>query len=237
MISDRLFHKFYGDQKRNGTRIFYSWIRQFIKPQTRLLNLGAGPPTEQEVRVFKGEVARVVGADIDPIVKENYELDEAVVIVDGRLPLPAGEFDCVISDFVLEHVADPHQFLSEVKRVLAPGGSFFFRTPNIYHYVTMISMLTPHRFHELAANRLRGLSDEAHEPWETYYRMNSQRRLRSLAREAGFRIAELRAIEAEPSYLMFHPIPFYIGVAYERFVNSADLFSGLRVNILGRFEK
>jgi len=32
-----------------------------------LLNLGAGPPAERgSIRVLKGEVARVVGADIDP---------------------------------------------------------------------------------------------------------------------------------------------------------------------------
>lgn len=237
MISDALFQKYYGDRSRDGARIFYTWIRQHVGPQSVLLNLGAGPPTREKTRTLKGEVACVVGADIDPLVVENDELDEAVVISGGRLDLADARFDCVISDYVLEHVEDPKQFLSEVMRVMKPGASFFFRTPKIYHYVPLVSRATPHGFHRLIANRLRGLPEEAHEPWKTYYRMNSRRRLRALARDAGFARVELRTIENEPSYLMFHPIPFLIGVGYERVVNSTELLAGVRVNILGRFEK
>jgi SAM-dependent methyltransferase len=233
----RLFLTYYGDQKRDGTLIFYDWIRQHVGPQTQLLNLGAGPPTRQKTRILKGEVECIVGADIDPVIFENDELDEAALIVDGRLPFPDNAFDCVISDYVLEHVDKPWVFLSEVNRVMKPGARFFFRTPNIYHYVPLVSMATPHRFHQLVANRLRGLSEETHEPWETYYRMNSRRRLRALARKTGFHAMELRTIESEPSYLMFHPIPFYLGMAYERLVNSTELLAGFRVNILGLFQK
>jgi hypothetical protein len=44
-------------------------------------------------------------------------------------------------------------------------------------------------------------------------------------------------IEAEPSYGAAHPLLFYPMMAYERVVNSSDLFSVFRVNILGTLRK
>lgn len=124
MVSERLLRRFYPDDTRNGTVAFYGWIREHIGPRTELLNLGAGPPTGTPIRVFKGQVARVVGADIDPIVLDNPELDDAVLIQDGRLPLEDASFDVIVSDFTLEHVEEPAAFLGEAHRVLRPGGLF-----------------------------------------------------------------------------------------------------------------
>jgi hypothetical protein len=58
-----------------------------------------------------------------------------------------------------------------------------------------------------------------------------------MAEQAGFRSADLKMVEAEPSYLMFHTLPFLVGVAYERLVNSTDLLDGFRASIFGRLEK
>lgn len=121
--------------------------------------------------------------------------------------------------------------------MLKPGGSFFFRTPNKHHYVSLIARATPHWFHDLVANRVRNLPDDAHEPYPTYHRLNSRSRVRAAAEAVGFRDIELRMVEAEPSYLMFHALPFLAGVAYERLVNSTERLSGLRANIFGRLTK
>ena len=237
MSVEALSRRFYADRKYDGTRVFYDWVRQYTSPQAKLLNLGAGPPTESPTRIFKGEVAEVVGADVDACVLENGELDRAVLIKDGKLPFPDGYFDVALSDYVLEHVEHPAQFLSEVARVLKPGGSYLFRTPNIYHYVAIISAITPHWFHSFVANRARLNPEGSQEPWPTYYRMNSRGTLARLSREAGFSSIETRMIEAEPSYLQFHAAPYLLGVAYERFVNSTEMLGGLRSNIFGRMRK
>lgn len=97
--------------------------------------------------------------------------------------------------------------------------------------------MTPHAFHKRIANAVRGLSEDAHEPWPTFYRMNSRRVFGKQARSAGLAAAEFRMMEAEPSYLMFHAAPFMVGVGYERIVNSTELLSGLRSTILGKFSK
>ena len=46
------------------------------------------------------------------------------------LPFGDGEFDCVISFQVIEHIRDDRRFVSEVWRVLRPGGIFVVTTPN-----------------------------------------------------------------------------------------------------------
>lgn len=237
MVPDSLIRRFYPDNTRNGTVIFYDWVRRFTAPDTRILNLGAGPPTRNPLRVFKGEIASVVGADIDPIVLYNDELDDAVVIRDGQLPLEDESFDLILSDYVLEHVEDPGIFMAEAFRVLARGGSFFFRTPNRRHYVATVARLTPHWFHRLVANRARKLPADAHEPWPTFYRLNTGAEVDRAARAAGFSTVDLVMCEAEPSYLVFATVPFLAGVAWERLVNRVDALAPLRANIFGRLQK
>src|SRR5947208_1816238 len=134
MVSNRIIQHFYPDIGIQTLSLlsagaFYGWVRQSTTAQTVMLNLGAGGPAPRDkIRVFKGEVARVAGADIDPEVLHNPELDDAHVIdPGGELPFANETFDLVLSDWVVEHVADPHQFLSEIRRVLRTGGAFFFR--------------------------------------------------------------------------------------------------------------
>ncbi len=128
-------------------------------------------------------------------------------------------------------------FLKEIYRVLKPGASLFVRTPNKHHYVSIIGRGTPHWFHDLIANKVRGLPEEAHRPYRTYFRLNSPKDIIKHSKLAGFLKIELRLVEAEPSYLMFHPILFTIGLIYERMVNRFDILSGIRGNIFGRLEK
>lgn len=244
MISERLFQRFYPDLDLAelglaSAAAFYGWVRQYTNPQTRMLNLGAGGPAPRhKIRVFKGEVARVTGADVDPEVISNPELDEACVITpDGRLPFADEAFDLVLSDWVVEHVAEPIPFLREVARVLREGGSFFLRTPNKHHYVGFLASVTPHWFHELVANRARGMSSEEHEPWPTYYRLNSRRAIKLAGDSAGFRKLEIRTSEGPPGYLVFNSVPFTLGVGYERLVNRYRALEELRAHIFARMEK
>lgn len=48
----------------------------------------------------------------------------------SRLPFPDEAFDAVISQDTIEHVRDDAAFLSELRRVLRPGGSAFIFTPH-----------------------------------------------------------------------------------------------------------
>ena len=235
-VSSRLLQRYYGDARFDGTRAFYDEVRRHLHTDSRVLNLGAGPPTGSPVRTLKGEAAEVVGADVDASVLSNPELDRAVLIENGCLPLEDDAFDLIVSDYVFEHVERPLPFLSEAARVLKPGCSLLFRTPNAFHYVALVSAVTPHRLHEALANRARANPEGSQTPWRTHYRMNTVGGLRRLGRTVGLDL-EVRHVETEPSYLRFNAGAFMLGVAYERLVNSTQTLAPLRANLFGRFVK
>jgi SAM-dependent methyltransferase len=236
-FAEHLHRKYCSSPAFDGSSRFFDKIKAVVDANSHVLNLGAGPQTNDARIIKPGSCKWLVGADIDRVVLENRELDEGRVITDGRLPFDDNCFDGVFSVFVLEHVEHPRQFLGEVHRVLKPGGRYFFRTPNIYHYVTLTARLTPHAFHEWVANPARGLKAEAHAPWPTFFRMNSRAKLKTLAHDSGLEITRLDMIEGHPAYLMFNGAAFLGGMAYERLVNAGHALEFLRCNIQGELRK
>jgi SAM-dependent methyltransferase len=235
-LYDRYYPMLEGKRRRgDGSRTFYEWIRSTPGlAEARVLNVGAGPTPEPALRRLRGEVGHLVGVDVDAVVMSNEDLDEAHVSDGVSLPFSDGEFDFAYSDWTVEHVEKPVPFLREVRRVLKPGGGFFFRTTNRGHYVTAVAAHTPHWFHRLVANHVRDLTKEDHEPWPTYYRMNSPTAVRRSLREGGFEDIEVELIEPYPVYLVFNPLAFGIGIAYERLVNRWQWPSRFRLILIAR---
>jgi ubiquinone/menaquinone biosynthesis C-methylase UbiE len=232
-----LFDRYYYSKPGfvGGTELFHALCElHFIEGQP-ILEVGAGPanPTTS----FLSELGPVIGLDVSDEVLGNPNLTEAWVYRGGTMPFPDQSFGLCVSNYALEHVANPRAHFQQISRVLKPGGAYCFRTPNRWHYVTMASSLLPHSIHLRLANKLRRLDDNSHDPWPTVYRANTRGSLRKLARDTGFHIIDLRMIEAEPSYGAANVLLFYSMMAYERIVNSSDLFSSLRVNIFGTFLK
>jgi SAM-dependent methyltransferase len=219
----------------NGTEEFWSLCRGSIRKGAEILEFGSGP--SNKTSAFLSTIGPLDGADVDPDVRGNPHLRRAVVLEGGRVPCPDASYDACVSNFVLEHVASPAQHLAEVRRVLRPGGVYVFRTPNRWHYVALVADATPHWFHELVANRLRRLPPTAHDPYPTYYRINTRRAVIREARAAGFEVAELRTIEKEPSYGLASRPLFVAFMAYERLVNATDLCADLRANVLAVLRK
>jgi ubiquinone/menaquinone biosynthesis C-methylase UbiE len=236
----RLYDRHYpvtgdGQRRGDGSRAFYDWIRSTPGlPRATALNVGAGATPSPAVRRLRGEVGRLVGVDVDPVVMTNEDLDEAHVTDGVTLPFADATFDLAYSDWTMEHVEHPVAMLREIRRVLKPQGSFFFRTTNRTHYVTVVSTHTPHWFHKLVANRVRGLPAEEHEPWPTFYRMNSEKTARRNLAAAGFVDIDVQLIEPYPVYLVFNPVAFRAGIAYERLVNRWAWASRLRLILIAR---
>jgi SAM-dependent methyltransferase len=57
------------------------------------------------------------------------ELDFRLVGVDAELPFGEEQFELVWASEVIEHVADTGLWLSEIRRILVPGGRLLLTTP------------------------------------------------------------------------------------------------------------
>ena len=93
----------------------------------------------------------------------------------------------------------------------------------------MVSGLTPHSFHVKTANKLRAI--DGHDPYPTWYRLNSRGRIQALADGTDFEVERLRLVEKEPSYGMSSRALFLIFTAYERLVNCANMFAPFRSSL------
>lgn len=73
-------------------------------------------------------------------LSEKENLSFRVVDIQD-IPYPDGTFDVVIANMMLYHVPDLHRGLSEVRRVLKPGGSFYCATYGIHGIVEYVANL------------------------------------------------------------------------------------------------
>jgi SAM-dependent methyltransferase len=99
----------------------------------RALDLGCGAG-QFTAELAKGG-AQAIGADVADAAlararAANPGLEFRLVPFDGPLPFDDGSFELVWASEVIEHVADTASWLSEVRRVLVPGGALLLTTPS-----------------------------------------------------------------------------------------------------------
>lgn len=206
----------------DGTVTFYAQIRSLIQPEHTLLDIGCGRghysedenPFRKKMRIFKGDVKRVIGIDVGPAGKDNPHLDEFHMIDSDRWAVDDASVDIAISDYVLEHIEHPDQFFSEVQRVLKPGGYFFARTAHSWGYVSLIARMIPNRVH---ANVVSGAQDSRKEEdvFPTFYRCNTCSKLSKLLDQSGLDGVVITN-SSEPSYLGFSSIAYWLGVLHQK---------------------
>ena len=97
-----------------------------------LLEIGVG--TGGLLTELAAKSSQVIGVDHSPAMLEEARRRLTAAAVNGielrlgemsHLPLPDASVCCVVANMVLHHAADPAQVLTEIRRVLAPGGSLF----------------------------------------------------------------------------------------------------------------
>jgi glycosyltransferase involved in cell wall biosynthesis/SAM-dependent methyltransferase len=132
-------------------RELVAWLeRNFTARQgRRLLDLGAG--TKPYERLYQPYFEDCTSVDVDYSVHDIARVDTLASAED--LPFDDAVFDAVVMTEVLEHCPDPGAALTEVARVLRPGGRVFLTTPFMRPLHEM-----PHDYFRYTPSALRELA-------------------------------------------------------------------------------
>ena len=104
-------------------------LLELIPDAATVLEIGIG--TGGLLLELAGRAAKVIGVDHSPAMLDEARQRLAVAGIAGielrlgemsHLPLPDASVRCVVANMVLHHAADPSAVLTEVRRVLFPGG-------------------------------------------------------------------------------------------------------------------
>jgi ubiquinone/menaquinone biosynthesis C-methylase UbiE len=95
-------------------------------PGARVLDVGAGRGACARAALARGCTVTAVDASAGMVQRlaQDYPEITARQLDAGRLDFADGAFDLVTAGFVLQVLDDPELALSEIRRVLAPGGTF-----------------------------------------------------------------------------------------------------------------
>jgi SAM-dependent methyltransferase len=212
---------------RHPYRILEGQGMLYVSPNCVLLDAGCGHSAPL-LRNLAPYVGRAIGVDVCDAHPPGVEYIQADL---ANTQLPSESIDLVVSRSVLEHISVPLDVFRELHRVLKPGGRFVFLTPNRWDYASLAALAIPNRLHPWLVRRLTDRKEC--DTFPTFYRANSSRALRRLARQSGFEVESIRYLNQYPDYFRKILPLFLLGVAYERLTSATESLGFLRGWILG----
>jgi SAM-dependent methyltransferase len=110
-----------------------AFLLERVRAGERALDLGCG--SGDFTRELAAAGANAVGVEVAAAAlaraaARHPELDFRIAPIEGPLPFEDCSFELVWASEVIEHVADTARWLSEVRRVLSPGGRLLLSTPS-----------------------------------------------------------------------------------------------------------
>lgn len=134
------FHRRFGTEP--GKLQHWMFDQYDLPAQSRILELGTGPGDlwrENLERIPSGWELTLSDFSEGMLAKAQENLQSGGTSFDFKLidaqsiPFDDGHFDAVIANFMLYHVPDRAKALSEIRRVLKPGGRFYAMTTGRNH--------------------------------------------------------------------------------------------------------
>lgn len=190
----------------------------------KILDIGCGGGSFLVSAAAHG--ATVTGIELKPekvllAAKRISEFPNARVVegVGERLPFPDQSFDFANLCELIEHVQDPVSLLSEVSRILVPGGLAYLSVPNRFglidqHFNLPLLSWMPRRWGELYVHlsgkgkRYHGESGLQRISEMHYYTL---KQIKALVSQQGFAVSDIRLqkLQRKPRLQQWFLIPVY----------------------------
>jgi ubiquinone/menaquinone biosynthesis C-methylase UbiE len=221
-------------------RYYSDVVRSSIRPGAAWLEVGCGheifvpwvPSADEIVKKCK----LVVGIDYDfESLTKNETIRNRVVGDLLNLPCCDQAFDHITASMVMEHVADPVRALQSIDRLLKPGGTFIFHTPNYMHYWTFLSSLVPQGLKNKIIEFVEERSED--DVFPTYYRFNTVSSITAVAEKAGFRVRRLDRVSSSSSGMIFALGPLIVFSLLYRRLTKWKALENFRDNFVVVLEK
>ncbi len=141
----------------------YAIVNEFIKNKV-VLDIACGEGYGSSL--LSASARFVTGIDIDNTViahaSQKYKKDNLLFKRGSveNIPFEDAHFDVVVSFETLEHVSGHTSMLSEIKRVMKPGGLLILSTPNKKSYSDLYDYKNPFHKKELYLQELEKLLNE-----------------------------------------------------------------------------
>ena len=224
---DRILAKHYRPED-HPYRQYERKIDSILKQEHTILDAGCGR-SAPVLSKYIGKADKLIGVDLEDYTNSSSDIEYIQADI-SSIMVPSSSIDIVISRAVMEHVPDAKAVFAEISRILKPGGSFIFLTPNLWDYVSIISYLIPNRFHPYIVNKTEGRTLE--DVFPSYYKANTHGAVSKLCKGSGFSIREFQWVSQYPSSFMFSAILFRIAMVYEKLISRFNALAFLRGWIL-----
>jgi ubiquinone/menaquinone biosynthesis C-methylase UbiE len=198
-----------------------------MRPSDTVLEIGCGR-TAPLLRQLGGKAKRLIGIDV--LELEEVPRVESFRCSASNMPeIATNSVDLAFSRSVMEHIEDVDGAFKETARVLKPGGSYVFLTPNFFDYGSLIAYVVPNQFHGRIVRFVEGRPED--DTFPTFFRSNTRRDIARLASLGGLSVDHFEYLNQYPAYFLFSRTLFKVVAQYHRMLNS-DYFAAFRGWIL-----
>ncbi len=195
------------DGKRNYIPLDFKYLKQYIKENEKILDLGCGNGRFSELV----SDSSYIGADISKgelkIAKDRYPY-KSFILIENQLSFPFldDSFDKVFCLSVLHHIPSlkfRQDFIKEIKRILKPGGTLILTVWNLKNAKKVNKLLFKYFFLKLIGKSKLGFKDIFY-PWkdsngnilaQRYIHTFSLKELRKLVNFSGLEILESKILD------------------------------------------
>lgn len=146
-FKSNLFDWFSKYAKSHRIRLAYDldYVRQYARQNSRIVEFGSVPLIL--TASLKANNFQVQGLDIDPdrfrAIIDSFGLEIAKANIETeRLPLESDYYDLALFNELFEHMRiNPITTMTEVRRVLKPGGILLLSTPNLTSFKGWLNLI------------------------------------------------------------------------------------------------